>query len=111
MTPGGELPARFVIHTVGPIYGRHGGREAELLERCYRNALSLGREEGLKTVAFPAISTGVYGYPAREAARVVSRTLADELASDETFAEIRLVFFDRGHADTFVSAARFLTST
>lgn len=107
ITPAGELPARFVIHTVGPIYGRHGGREAGLLADCYRSALRLTREQGLTTVAFPAISTGVYGYPADEAARVVSRALADELAVDDVIAEVRLVFFARSNADTFVAEARF----
>lgn len=106
LTTGGALPARHVIHTVGPIYGQHGGREAELLARCYRNALAVAVEHGLATVAFPAISTGVYGYPAAEAARVVSRTLADCLVRERVPVSVRLVFVDRRQGDLFVAAAR-----
>ena len=70
ITPGFNLPARFVIHTVGPVW--HGGdhHEAKLLASCYRNSLELALEHGIKTIAFPAISTGVYGYPKDEAARI-----------------------------------------
>lgn len=93
LTIGGNLPAPWVIHTVGPIYGHHHGREAELLAACYRNALLLARARGLKTIAFPAISTGVYGYPPAEAAAVVGRTLRDFLAEDQDLKEVRLVFF------------------
>jgi len=79
ITPGFALPARHVIHTVGPIWqgGSHG--EAILLERCYRNALHLLRAYRLHTIAFPAISCGVYGYPAALAAAVTVVTLRDEL--------------------------------
>jgi O-acetyl-ADP-ribose deacetylase (regulator of RNase III) len=75
ITPGFDLPARFVIHTVGPIYtdGRRG--EPELLARCYRSSLRLAREHGLRSIAFPAISCGVYGYPLRAAAAVARQTL------------------------------------
>lgn len=82
LTGGYDLPARFVIHTVGPVYagGRNG--EAELLAACYSNSLALAAAHGLRSVAFPAISTGVYGYPKDEAARIavdaVRRFLADE---------------------------------
>jgi len=70
ITPGFNLPARFVIHTAGPVW--HGGNhhEAELLASCYRNSLELALKHGIKTIAFPAISTGVYGYPKDEAARI-----------------------------------------
>jgi O-acetyl-ADP-ribose deacetylase (regulator of RNase III) len=107
MTPGGALPARHVIHTVGPVYGQEGGAEPQLLANCYRHALELAREHGLATVALPAISTGVFGYPADEAAKVVSRTLADFLADDSTLTEVRLVFFSRRQAEEFLAAAGF----
>jgi O-acetyl-ADP-ribose deacetylase (regulator of RNase III) len=107
ITPGGNLPARFVIHTVGPIYGSHRGKEAELLASCYRRSLEVAREHGLATVAFPAISTGVYGYPPDEAARVVSRTLSECLAAEAAITEVRLVFFNRSQAETFIAAASF----
>lgn len=81
ITPGFALPARWVIHTVGPIW--HGGDdgEAELLARCHRNALRLLRERRLRTIAFPAISCGVYGYPAAQAAAVAVAALNNELAA------------------------------
>jgi O-acetyl-ADP-ribose deacetylase (regulator of RNase III) len=77
-----RLPARYVIHTVGPIW--HGGDRDEdrLLESCYRNSLALAREAGVKTISFPAISTGVYHFPLARAARIAVGTVADELARD-----------------------------
>lgn len=70
ITPGFKLPAKFVIHTVGPVYrdGQHG--EPEKLAACYRNALALAAENGCKSIAFPCISTGVYGYPIEAAAKI-----------------------------------------
>jgi O-acetyl-ADP-ribose deacetylase (regulator of RNase III) len=75
ITPGFRLPAKFVIHTVGPVYrdGRHG--EPERLAACYRNALALAAENDCRSVAFPCISTGVYGYPKAEAATVACTTV------------------------------------
>jgi O-acetyl-ADP-ribose deacetylase len=83
ITPGFALPARWVIHTVGPVW--HGGTrdEAQLLERCHRNALQLLREQRLHTIAFPAISCGVYGYPAAQAAAVAVAALRDMLATTD----------------------------
>ena len=79
ITTAGDLPARQVIHTVGPIYGRHAGREAELLAACYRNSLALASAHSLTSIAFPAISTGAFGYPIFEAAAVSSEAIADFL--------------------------------
>ena len=107
LTTAGALPARHVIHTVGPVYGEAGGAEAELLANCYRNALAIARERGFSSIAFPAISTGVYGYPAREAAQVVSRSLSALLADGQEPSDVRLVFFDAGQAEAFVAAAEF----
>ncbi len=75
ITPGFNLPARYVIHTVGPVWhgGQHG--EAGLLANCYRNSLQLAEENGVKSIAFPSISTGVYGYPIEMAARVAVETV------------------------------------
>jgi O-acetyl-ADP-ribose deacetylase len=99
ITTGGRLPARYVIHTVGPIHGQHGGEEARLLAACYENAIALAAKNGLETIAFPAISTGVYGYPKDEAARV-SRAAID-LALDRypSIREVRLVFFSEEDAE------------
>ena len=75
ITPGFRLPARFVIHTPGPVWHGGGRGEAELLRSCYRNSLRLAEENGCRTIAFPCISTGVYRYPKREAARIAVSTL------------------------------------
>jgi O-acetyl-ADP-ribose deacetylase (regulator of RNase III) len=107
ITPGGNLPARHVIHTVGPIYGRHGGKEPELLAACYRNVLTLARQHGLRTIAFPSISTGAYGYPHEEAAVVVSATLSQELATPGGLEEVRLVFFNERQLKVFVVSQQF----
>ena len=91
ITKGYKLPARFVIHTVGPIYYEHTPAEAQaLLTSCYENSLKLAKENGLKTIAFPLISAGVYGYPQREAIKVAVETM--KLHRDE-FEEITLVLF------------------
>jgi O-acetyl-ADP-ribose deacetylase len=103
MTSGGLLAARYVIHTVGPIYGHHHGREAELLARCYENSLALAAAHGLSSIAFPSISTGAYGYPRAEAAVVASRTIADFLKKESSIQEVRLVFFSTGDAQVFLS--------
>lgn len=107
ITVGGELPARHVIHTVGPVYGRHGGQEAALLAACYRNAIALAASLELKTVAFPAISTGIYGYPPAAAAVVVATTLNEALAETAAVDEVRLVFFNAAQLETFVAHQQF----
>ena len=104
ITTGGRLVARHVIHTVGPIYGRHGGEEARLLGNCYRNAIALAAANGLETLAFPAISTGVYGYPREEAARVALAAIDFALKAHASLREVRLVFFSEGDAQVFLSS-------
>jgi len=117
ITTGGNLPARFVIHTVGPIWGQHAGREAELLAACYRNSLRLAAENSLASIAFPAISTGAYGYPQPEAAVVASETIRDFLSESDSHGvgqasagvapvEVRLVFFSPRGAEMFVRHQR-----
>ncbi len=110
ITTGGQLPARFVIHTVGPIYGQHGGQEAVVLAECYRSSLSLAAERGLRSIAFPAISTGAYGYPRALAAAVASRAIEEFLRDDERLAEVRLVFFARDDAEVFLKSHGFTNS-
>jgi O-acetyl-ADP-ribose deacetylase (regulator of RNase III) len=97
ITTGGDLRARHVIHTVGPIYGQHGGREAQLLAACYMNSLALAAANGLASIAFPAISTGVYGYPKEAAARVALAALGRALAKYPAM-HVRLVFFSDADA-------------
>lgn len=79
ITEGYDLPARFVIHTVGPVWRDGTAGEADLLASCYRESLRLAAENGCASIAFPAISTGVYGYPAREAAEIAVATVAETL--------------------------------
>jgi len=107
ITTGGNLPAKYVIHTVGPVYGEHLGREADLLADCYRNSLKLAVENALATIAFPSISCGVYGYPKSEAAVVSSTAIEAFLDGDETITEVRLVFFSARDAQTFLEHQRF----
>jgi O-acetyl-ADP-ribose deacetylase (regulator of RNase III) len=109
VTTGGRLPARWVIHTVGPVYGSHGGREADLLASCYRNALGQALAHEVRTIAFPAISTGIYGYPKEEAARVASKSIEGVLGADSALNQVRLVFFAAGDAAIFVRHQRFGT--
>ena len=77
VTGAGRLNAQYVIHTVGPVWRGGGNREPELLASCYRRSLELARERGVTTIAFPAISTGIYGYPVREAQQIAVRTIAE----------------------------------
>lgn len=107
ITTAGRLPARYVIHTVGPVYGQHDGREAELLAACYRNSLQLAVNQSLTSIAFPAISTGVFGYPTSEAAAVSSAAVAEFLATDQTLREVRLVFFQQRDAAAFLENHTF----
>ncbi|MBN2449358.1 MAG: O-acetyl-ADP-ribose deacetylase [Lentisphaeria bacterium] len=104
ITPGFGLPARYVIHTVGPVWrgGNHG--EPEFLGDCYRNSLRLAVAHGARRVAFPAISTGVYGYPIREAAEVVldALTAADTPKVDE----VLLVLFSAADFEVYRRACR-----
>jgi O-acetyl-ADP-ribose deacetylase (regulator of RNase III) len=107
ITRAGNLPALYVIHTVGPIYGEQHGKEAELLANCYHNSLTLAVEKNLASVAFPSISTGVYAYPRAEAAEVSSRTIENFLSKDRQLTEVRLVFFVAADAETFLQNQKF----
>lgn len=108
ITTGGDLPARHVIHTVGPIYGHHSGSEAKLLAHCYRNSLALAARHALASIAFPAISTGAFGYPREEAARVASEAIEQFLADDtSSMREIRLVFFMPDDFEAFLKNQSF----
>jgi O-acetyl-ADP-ribose deacetylase len=93
ITSGGRLAARHVIHTVGPVWRGGGHGEGELLARCYRNSLALAAARGLSSVAFPAISTGVYGYPVPQAASVALGALRDALKAGSPVSLVRCVLF------------------
>lgn len=94
ITTGGILSAKFVIHTVGPVW--HGGRndEPEKLANCYKNSLRLAAENNLKTIAFPNISTGIFGYPREQAAHVAVKTVTEYLETDSFILKVHFVCFD-----------------
>ena len=93
ITKGYKLPAKYVIHTPGPIWKGGGHGEAELLASCYRSSLPLAVEHSCRTVAFPAISAGVYGYPLAEAAAIAVNTVRDFAAQDNTLETVTFVCF------------------
>ena len=107
ITTAGNLAAQYVIHTVGPIYGRNPSREAELLAACYENSLRLARQYAVASIAFPSISTGAYGYPKPEAAAISSRAIKDFLAADKQIQDVRLVFFQPRDARVFLEYQEF----
>ncbi len=98
-TGGGRLPARNVVHTVGPVWRGGGEGEPELLASCYRRSLEVAAALGCRTVAFPAISTGVYGYPLELAARVAIAAVREALAPPVEL--VRFVLFSDTHLDAF----------
>jgi len=108
LTTGGHLKARYVIHTVGPIYrdGSHG--EAEILAGAYRESLKLASAHKLKSLSFPAISAGVYGYPLPEAARIALTTVLDYLKTHQDLELVRFVLFGHNTFDAFSAALRDL---
>jgi len=95
ITRGYRLPAKFVIHTVGPVW--HGGRsgEEEMLAGCYRRSLQIAVDHGLKSIAFPAISTGIYGYPVAAAARVAVKAVRDFLQKNKCGIEVVFCCFSK----------------
>jgi O-acetyl-ADP-ribose deacetylase (regulator of RNase III) len=101
ITPGYRLLARFVIHTVGPVWrgGKH--HEPETLANCYRNSLQLAIESGIKTIAFPAISCGAYGYPIREAAQIAVKTTRDFLATEHRIDKVIFVLWAEDIYDAY----------
>jgi O-acetyl-ADP-ribose deacetylase len=107
ITTAGNLPSRYVIHTVGPIYGAHSGKEEELLAAAYTNSLRLAASHKLATIAFPSISTGVYRFPKPRAAEVSSQAIAEVLSEDSSLTEVRLVFFHSSDAEIFLDHAAF----
>lgn len=99
LTPGFDLPARFVIHAVGPVWHGGGRGEEALLAGCYRHALELAAAAGCRSIAFPAISTGIYGFPAERAAGIAVRTVAAVLASEPRLEEVVLCCFGAPSAE------------
>ena len=106
LTTAGNLPARFVVHTVGPIWGADEPAP-KLLASCYRKAIELADAEGLQSISFPAIATGAYGYPRDKAAGVASKAIAEALAKAHSVRRVHLVFFSDADRDTFVRHQQF----
>jgi O-acetyl-ADP-ribose deacetylase (regulator of RNase III) len=108
ITTGGNLKAKYVIHTVGPIWrgGNHG--EPELLAEAYRNSLRLAVSKGLKTIAFPSISTGAYGYPIEKACRVALTTVKEFLEKEDKLEKVVLVLFSQRDFEIYKETAREL---
>lgn len=101
ITQGYRLPARFVIHAVGPVYAGGTRGESELLRSCYTSALHLAEQNDCRTIAFPAISCGIYGYPMQEAARIALAATAAWLAEHSLPQKVRFVLFGRAAYDTW----------
>jgi O-acetyl-ADP-ribose deacetylase (regulator of RNase III) len=106
ITTGGNLKARYVIHTVGPVWhgGKHG--ESELLAEAYKNSLKLAVSKGLKTIAFPSISTGAYGYPIEKASKIALKTIKEFLEKEDNLNEVLLVLFSKPDLETYEKAAK-----
>src|SRR5438105_2789777 len=104
ITKGYDLPAKFVIHTVGPVWDGGGYHEDELLASCYRNSLKLAVENGVKTIAFPAISTGVYGFPLQRATEIAVREVHAFLRSHQEITEVTFACFGAEALQTYQRA-------
>ena len=111
ITTAGELLAKNVTHTVGPIWQGGGKGEPEILANAYRNSLTLASEAGLETVAFPSISTGVYGYPVGKASRTALRTVMEFLKEHPDIKEVRFVWFNDDDLAEYTHALRELIHT
>lgn len=106
ITSGGNLKAKYVIHTVGPVWLGGFHVEAELLKQAYRNSLKLAASKGLKTIAFPSISTGAYGYPLEEASQIAIRTVKDYLEKEDKLDRVILVLFSENDFQVYLRTAK-----
>lgn len=107
ITSGGNLTARFVVHTVGPIYGSNKGKDAQMLADCYSNCLRIAAENNIQTISFPSISTGAFGYPKEEAAQVSSQIIEDFLERNASIRQVFLVFYSQSDARIFIDNQKF----
>ncbi|MBV9180628.1 MAG: O-acetyl-ADP-ribose deacetylase [Acidobacteria bacterium] len=110
ITGGGRLPAKHVIHTVGPVY--HGGhdREPEVLASCYRESIRVAEDHGIRSLAFPSISTGAYGYPVADAAKIAVAAVLDSLTNAKHVKTVRFVLFDTSSLNAYMDAAQTAAS-
>jgi len=110
ITGGYNLPAKYVIHTVGPIWRGGKNNEDELLANCYRNSLELAKKNGIRTIAFPAISTGVYGFPIERATEIALREIKEFLSRDETIEKVICCCFGERDYNIYIEVAKRLFS-
>lgn len=111
ITTGGNLPAKYVIHTVGPVWQGGSSGEAGLLAACYKNSLQLALQNGCTSIAFPAISTGVYRFPKPAAATIAVQTIHQFVSTTKGFSSILLVSFDEENYKLYQSALQQLSTT
>ena len=109
ITTGGKLAAKYVIHTVGPVWRGGSSGEPELLANCYRNSLNLAVENGVKTISFPSISTGVYGYPIEKASSIALKTVMEFLQNSDSLDEVVFVLFDPWTYQAYENALKDIT--
>lgn len=110
ITTGGRLKARHVIHTVGPIYRGGGSGEAETLKSAYQNSLALALNNGLRSIAFPSISTGAYGYPIKEASRIAIKAIVDFIKGSVGLNEVRFVLFSQNDLKSYTESLTEVTT-
>ena len=109
ITTGGRLSAKYVVHTVGPVYRGGRAHEAETLASCYRESIGLADDHGIKSLAFPSISTGAFGYPVQEAAEIAVRTIVESLPPCAHVEHVRFVLFDTATCKAYVRATENLS--
>jgi len=110
ITKGYNLRATYVIHTVGPVYGK-SGNSAELLKQCYENSMKIAIDKHVRTIAFPAISCGVYGYPIQEACEIALSTTIPLLKQHDSFKELIFILFSDSDAKVYKDRLQYLTET
>ena len=108
ITSGCNLKAKYIIHTVGPVWRGGTYNEADLLASCYKSSLKLAEDKGIKTIAFPSISTGVYGYPIEQAADIAVKSVADHLKNGSKIEKVTFVLFSDADYKTYVVAYKKL---
>lgn len=108
ITSGGNMPAKYVIHTVGPIWYGGNANEPELLANCYKNSLKLAVKNGIKTIAFPSISTGAFGYPVEKAAVTAIKSVKDFLENNDEINEVIFVLFNDAIYKSYESVLKSL---
>ena len=110
ITSGGNLKAKYVIHTVGPVWLGGFHAEAELLKQAYKNSLKLAAAKGLKTIAFPSISTGAYSYPIEDASRIALRTVKDFLEKEDELERVVFVLFSENDFQVYLQTTKSILS-